>query len=64
MKEYELTLVYRAEDDDDAEEIARMIEAVLRQLDHPVAVAGPCSSQSPPSTLPTSRHQVWATVPE
>lgn len=47
MKEFQLTLVYRAEDAEDAREIAEMIEAVLTQLDHPVTVAGP-ARLSPP----------------
>lgn len=47
MKEYELTIVYRASDDSDAEEIRQMVETVLVQLDHPVAVSGP-AKLSPP----------------
>jgi hypothetical protein len=41
VKEYELTVVYRANDDQDAEEVRGMIAAVLHQLDHPVALSGP-----------------------
>ena len=47
MKEYQLTLVYRAEDEEDAKQIAEMIENVLQQLDHPVTSAGP-ARLSPP----------------
>lgn len=47
MKEYQLTLVYRAEDSDDANQIAEMIESVLDQLDHPVTSAGPARLNPP-----------------
>ncbi len=47
MHEYELTLVYRAVDERDAHEIAKMIEAVLMQLDHPVTAGGPTRLEPP-----------------
>jgi hypothetical protein len=47
MEEYQFTLVYRAEDANDANQIAEMIETVLHQLDHPVTSAGP-ARLSPP----------------
>lgn len=47
MKEYELTVVFRANDGQDAEEVRKMLEAVLVQLDHPVTVSGP-ARLSPP----------------
>jgi hypothetical protein len=47
VKEFELTVVFRANDRDDAEEVRRMLEAVLTQLDHPVAISGP-ARLSPP----------------
>ena len=47
MKEYELTVVFRATDDTDAEEIRKLIEEVLAQLDHPVKVSGPARLNPP-----------------
>jgi hypothetical protein len=47
VNEYELTVVFRASDSEDAEEVRGMLEAVLKQLDHPVTVSGP-ARLSPP----------------
>jgi hypothetical protein len=47
MHEYELTLIFRGEDDADAQEIGKMIEAVLKRLDHPVAMGGPSRVEPP-----------------
>lgn len=47
MKEYELTVVFRANDDQDAEEIRAMVDAVLDQLDHPVRISGPARLTPP-----------------
>jgi hypothetical protein len=40
VKEYEITVVYRAHDDAEAEVIRNMLEDVLMKLDHPVTVSG------------------------
>jgi hypothetical protein len=47
MEEYQLTLVYRAADADDARAIAAMVEGVLKQLDHPVAAGEPARLSRP-----------------